>query len=51
VKSAFAKAAPLLQKAYEATGKVPAEAAFTDSTATDLRGLPVWRMSDWKTPS
>ena len=31
VKSAFAKAAPLLQKAYDATGKVPAESGFTDS--------------------
>jgi hypothetical protein len=51
VKSAFAKAAPLLQKAYEATGKVPAEPAFTDTTAKDLRGLPAWRMNDWKAPS
>lgn len=50
VKSAFAKAAPLMQKAYEATGKVPAENAFTDKNAKDLRGAPAWRMSEWKAP-
>lgn len=51
VKGAFAKSAPLLQKAYEGTGKIPAEAGFTDKNAKDLRGLPSWRMSEWKTPS
>jgi hypothetical protein len=51
VKGAFAKSAPLLQKAYEGTGKIPAETGFTDKNAKDLRGLPSWRMSEWKTPS
>jgi ABC-type nitrate/sulfonate/bicarbonate transport system substrate-binding protein len=50
VKSAFAKASPLLLKAYEATGKMPADSAFTDSSAKDLRGAPAWRMDEWKTP-
>ena len=49
VKGAFAKAAPILEKAYAATGSVPAEADFTDPQATDLRGLPVWKMDAWKT--
>jgi hypothetical protein len=51
VKSAFSKAAPLLQKAYDATGKVPAESAFTDKSAKDLRGLPAWQMDQWKAPA
>ena len=51
VKSAFAKSAPLLEKAYEATGKVPAESAFTDKGAKDLRGAPAWRMNEWKAPA
>lgn len=51
VKGAFAKAAPLNQKAYERVGKVPADAAFTDAAAKDLRGAPVWRMNEWKTPA
>lgn len=47
VKGAFAKAAPILEKAYGATGSVPPEAGFTDPAANDLRGLPVWRMDGW----
>ena len=49
VKGAFAKAAPILEKAYAATGSVPDEAGFTDPAANDLRGLPVWKMDAWKT--
>lgn len=49
VKGAFAKAAPILEKAYAATGSVPPEAGFTDPAAHDLRGLPVWKMDAWKT--
>jgi hypothetical protein len=49
VKAAFAKAAPVLEKAYAASGSVPPEAAFTDPAANDLRGLPVWEMDAWKT--
>lgn len=48
VKSAFEKSAPILKRAYEATGSVPDEAAFTDTSASDLRGLPVWQMDEWK---
>ena len=51
IKGAFAKSVPLLQKAYEATGKVPEEAAFTDKNAKDLRGPPAWRMNEWKAPA
>ena len=47
VKSAFANSAPLSQKAYSATGNVPAESGFTDKSAADLRGLPSWRMDAW----
>lgn len=49
VKGAFASAAPILEKAYGATGSVPPEAGFTDPAANDLRGLPVWKMDAWKT--
>jgi ABC-type nitrate/sulfonate/bicarbonate transport system substrate-binding protein len=51
VMAAFAKSAPLLQKAYEAGGRIPPEAGFTDKAAKDVRGLPAWRMSEWKAPS
>ncbi|TPJ65656.1 PhnD/SsuA/transferrin family substrate-binding protein [Mesorhizobium sp. B2-6-1] len=51
VKAAFGKAAPLLQKAYEGTGKVPDESGFTDKNAKDLRGLPAWQLDQWKVPS
>ncbi len=51
VKSAFAKASPLLKKAYDATGKVPAESGFTDQKAKDLRGLPAWQADQWKAPA
>ncbi|TPM32941.1 ABC transporter substrate-binding protein [Mesorhizobium sp. B2-3-4] len=51
VKAAFGKAAPLLNKAYEGTGKVPDENGFTDKSAKDLRGLPAWQLDQWKAPS
>jgi len=51
VKSSFSKTAPLLQKAYEATGKLPAESDFTAEGTKDLRGPPAWQMSSWKAPS
>ncbi len=51
VKAAFGKSAPLLAKAYEATGSVPAAAGFTDPAAKDLRGLPAWQMANWKAPA
>ena len=51
VQAAFGKAAPLLRKAYEATGKLPDDGGFTDAAAKDLRGPPAWRMNEWKKPS
>lgn len=51
VKSSFSKAAPLLKKAYDASGKTPPEADFTSKSAKDLRGLPAWQMESWKAPS
>lgn len=48
VKGAFAKAAPIAEKAYAASGSLPPDADFTDPAATDLRGLPVWKMDGWK---
>ena len=47
VKAGFAKSAPLLAKVYEASGKVPDEKGFTDTSAQDLRGLPSWQMDKW----
>jgi ABC-type nitrate/sulfonate/bicarbonate transport system substrate-binding protein len=51
VKAGFAKSAPLLLKAYEATGNVPQESAFTAKDAKDLRGLPSWQMDKWRAPA
>ncbi len=51
VKGAFEKSAPLLQRAYAATGNVPAEAAFTDKAAKDLRGPPSWQIGEWTAPA
>lgn len=51
VKDSFTKAAPLLQKAYEATGRKPNPADFTSKNAKDLRGPPAWQMNDWKAPA
>ena len=50
VKNSFSKAVPLLKAAYEATGQVPPDTAFTDKNAKDLRGPPAWEMSQWKAP-
>lgn len=43
----MAKAAPLIKDAYDRMGARPAASTFTDSKASDLRGLPVWEMSQW----
>ena len=50
VKNSFGKAVPLLKAAYDATGQVPPDSAFTDKNAKDLRGPPAWEMSRWKAP-
>ncbi len=47
VKGAFAKTAPLVKQAYEATGSKPAAAEFTRTDVADLRGIPVWDMNKW----
>jgi ABC-type nitrate/sulfonate/bicarbonate transport system substrate-binding protein len=44
---ASSKAAPLMKEAYDRTGSFPDEAAFTSTDAADVRGLPVWRQSEW----
>jgi len=47
VKRTLKLAAPLAREAWERTGKDPDLAAFTDTKAADVRGLPVWEMERW----
>jgi ABC-type nitrate/sulfonate/bicarbonate transport system substrate-binding protein len=47
VKRTLGMAAPLARAAWERTGKFPDNAAFTDTKAGDIRGLPVWQMERW----
>jgi ABC-type nitrate/sulfonate/bicarbonate transport system substrate-binding protein len=47
VTEAISKGAPLMEQAYEASGKVPDETAFTAKDVADLRGLPVWQHAQW----
>jgi ABC-type nitrate/sulfonate/bicarbonate transport system substrate-binding protein len=47
INEAISKGAPLMQQAYEASGKVPDESAFTAKDVSDVRGLPVWEQSKW----
>jgi ABC-type nitrate/sulfonate/bicarbonate transport system substrate-binding protein len=47
VKNSFTQTAPLMQQAYERTGRSPAASAFTDQNARDLRGRPVWELQSW----
>ena len=47
VKRTLKLGAPLAREAWERTGKDPDLAAFTDTKATDVRGLPVWEMERW----
>jgi ABC-type nitrate/sulfonate/bicarbonate transport system substrate-binding protein len=47
INEAISKGAPLMQQAYEASGKVPDESAFTAKDVADVRGLPVWEQSKW----
>jgi ABC-type nitrate/sulfonate/bicarbonate transport system substrate-binding protein len=47
IDEAISKGAPLMKQAYEASGKVPDEAAFTAKDVADVRGLPVWEQSKW----
>ncbi len=51
VKDAFKPGAPLIEKAWEATGKQPAMDVFTAKDTKDLRGLPVWDMDKWSARS
>jgi ABC-type nitrate/sulfonate/bicarbonate transport system substrate-binding protein len=47
VKDAMRPAAPLIEKAWEMSGKVPEMAAFEATDTQDIRGLPVWEMDKW----
>jgi ABC-type nitrate/sulfonate/bicarbonate transport system substrate-binding protein len=47
INEAISKGAPLMQQAYEASGKAPDESAFTAKDVSDVRGLPVWEQSKW----
>jgi ABC-type nitrate/sulfonate/bicarbonate transport system substrate-binding protein len=47
INEAISKGAPLMKQAYEASGKVPDESAFTAKDVADVRGLPVWEQSKW----
>ena len=47
VKRTVGMAAPLARDAWERTGKFPDNAAFTDTKAGDIRGLPVWQLERW----
>ena len=47
VKRTLGMAAPLARDAWERTGKFPDNAAFTDTKAGDIRGLPVWQSERW----
>jgi ABC-type nitrate/sulfonate/bicarbonate transport system substrate-binding protein len=49
VKKTLTLAAPLAKEAWERTGKEPDLAAFTDTKASDARGLPVWEIGRWTT--
>jgi hypothetical protein len=49
VKRTLQIAAPLSREAWERVGKDPDPAAFTDSKAADVRGLPVWEIARWTT--
>jgi ABC-type nitrate/sulfonate/bicarbonate transport system substrate-binding protein len=48
IKNSFARTAPLVKQAYEYLGSYPPANVFTDPSAPDLRGLPVWQMDQWK---
>lgn len=47
VKGAFERTAPLARQAYELLGSRTAASEFTRTDVNDLRGLPLWNMSDW----
>jgi ABC-type nitrate/sulfonate/bicarbonate transport system substrate-binding protein len=47
INEAISKGAPLMKQAYEASGSVPDESAFTAKDVADVRGLPVWEQSKW----
>ncbi len=47
VKGTFERTAPLVKQAYEQMGSKPPEAEFVRTDTGDLRGKPVWEMSQW----
>lgn len=50
VTDAIARAAPAAEEAYDEMGSEPPESTFTESTETDLRGLPMWEYEQWQQP-
>lgn len=47
VKQVIEAGADVAKAAYDQAGAVPAADVFTDPDATDVRGLPQWRVADW----
>ena len=47
VKGTFERTAPLVKEAYAMMGSKPPEAEFIRTDTGDLRGRPVWEISDW----
>ncbi len=47
IKDAFSRTAPLVKQAYDTLGSKPAAAEFLRTDVADLRGRPVWELSQW----
>lgn len=50
VREQFERSAPLVQQAYERLDRKPAAAEFLRTDVADLRGRPVWEISQWGNP-
>ncbi len=50
VREQFERTAPLVQQAYERLDRKPAAAEFLRTDVADLRGRPVWEISQWGNP-
>ena len=47
IKNAFSRTAPLVKQAYDKLGAKPAAAEFLRTDVADLRGRPVWELTQW----
>jgi ABC-type nitrate/sulfonate/bicarbonate transport system substrate-binding protein len=47
IKGTFERTAPLVKEAYQRMGSKPPESEFMRTDTGDLRGRPVWEMSEW----